>query len=115
MSSSEILKMLKYINNTDQLQDYVYTEKLTTAIRQYQHASVAYGPSLGAGHTQFNTLCSSFITCSMSSDFIGGLEYWPERSPCPSLALPDKNKGVNITTQSRSFGCALVLLELFVA
>lgn len=58
-----------------------------------EKAWLCYRPRLGAGHTQFNTLCSSFITCSMSSDFIGGLAYWPESSPCPSLALPHKNKG----------------------
>lgn len=44
-------------------------------------------PSYQAVPTQSNTLCSSFITCSISSDFMGGLEYWPERRPCPSLAL----------------------------
>lgn len=32
-------------------------------------------------------MCSSFITCSMSSDFTGGFEYWPERRPCPNLVL----------------------------
>lgn len=53
---------------------------------------VPYGPGWSAGRTQFDTLCPSFITCSMSSDFMGGLEYRPESSPCPSLALPDKNK-----------------------
>lgn len=90
-------------------------KKINFTISQYQHASVGYGPSLGAGHTQFNTLCSSFITCSMSSDFMGGLEYWPESSPCPSLALLDKNKGADITAQSWSFSFALVLLGLFVA
>lgn len=43
--------------------------------------------SYQAAKTQSNTLCSSFITCSISSDFTGGLEYWPERRPCPNLAL----------------------------
>lgn len=43
--------------------------------------------SYQAAKTQSNTLCSSFITCSISSDFMGGLEYWPERRPCPNLAL----------------------------
>lgn len=53
----------------------------------FYHDSASYRPSEGAERTQFNTLCSSFITCSISSDFIGGLEYWPESNPCPSLAL----------------------------
>lgn len=34
---------------------------------------------------------------------MGGLEYWPESSPCPSLALADEQKkGVNIMTYSQS-------------
>lgn len=57
----------------------------------FYHATATYRPSVGAEPTQFNTLCSSFITCSISSDFIGGLEYWPESSPCPSLALAGRN------------------------
>lgn len=56
-------------------------------------------PSYQAVQTPSNTLCSSFITCSISSDFMGGLEYWPERRPCPNLALQgrkwrDRNKHV---------------------
>lgn len=76
---------------------------------QCKHASAGYRPSLGAGHTQFNTLCSSFITCSMSSDFMGGLAYWPESSPCPSLALSDKNKGIDITAFHQAFSSAGLL------
>lgn len=45
---------------------------------------------------------------------MGGLEYWPESSPCPSLALSDKNKGVNITACCIvGLNLALVLLGLF--
>lgn len=71
----------------------------------FYHATDSYRPSVGAEPTQFNTLCSSFITCSISSDFIGGLEYWPESSPCPSLALAGGNNSnyYSISSQTGFF------------
>lgn len=70
-----------------------------------------YRPGSGAEHTQFNTLCSSFITCSISSDFMGGLAYWPESSPCPSLALSRKNKVTAFHQPSQLFACERATLK----